>query len=92
MDAQRIAALLRELADELEGTTAPKPETVPPDDLLTIPEAAALLRLSPKSTYKLVDEGKLDVVRLSTRRLRIRRPSLVAFITRQETTPRRKLR
>ena len=60
------------------------------EDLLTVPEAAGILRLSPKSVYKLVDEGRLPVVRMSARRLRLRRASLLAWLERQEDAPRKR--
>jgi len=60
------------------------------DELLTVVQAAEVLRLSPKSVYKLIDEGRLPVVRMSARRLRLRRASLLAWLERQEDAPRKR--
>jgi excisionase family DNA binding protein len=39
--------------------------------LLTVPEVAELLRLSPRSIHRLIDDGRLPIVRLG-RAIRIR--------------------
>lgn len=53
-------------------------------DVLTVDEAAVFLRLNKKTLYKLIDEGKVPHVRLSERRLRLLRSSLVAWLAGQE--------
>ena len=52
------------------ATTSPTP-TVPLRPLLTVPEVAALLRLSPRSIHRLIADGRLPIVRLG-RAIRIR--------------------
>lgn len=59
-------------------------------DVLTVPEAAALLRLNVKTLYKLIDEGAVPHVRIGERRIRLRRSSLVAWLASQESAPGRK--
>lgn len=59
-------------------------------DVLTVPEAAAYLRLNVKTLYKLIDEGRVPYVRLTERRIRLRRSSLVAWLAGQERAPRRR--
>jgi excisionase family DNA binding protein len=61
-------------------------------DVLTVPEAAAYLRLNPKTLYKLIDEGRVPYVRIGERRIRMRRSSLVAWLAGQERAPRRDTR
>jgi excisionase family DNA binding protein len=50
------------------------------DLLLTIPEAAARLQMTPDGVYKLVQRGKLKAVRLSARKTRISRHALERYI------------
>lgn len=57
-------------------------------EVLTAPEAAALLRLNLKSLYKLVDEGKVPCSRIGPRRLRFLRTSLLAWLAGRESTSR----
>lgn len=62
-------------------------------DVLTVDEAATLLRLHVKSLYKLIDEGRIPCVRLSRRRIRLLRSSLLAWLKGHETgSPQRRNR
>ena len=55
--------------------------------LLTIPEAAALLRIARNTCYELVQQGKLPAVRLGERIIRIPRFGLEAWLARQAGLP-----
>ena len=68
-------------------TTAP-PLDVDPDVLL-VPEAAAFLRLNVKTLYKLIEERKVPHIRLTPRRIRLRRSTLVAWLAGQESDPKK---
>ena len=57
----------------------PKPATLPDAQLLTIPQAAALLCLSPRKTWELTATGELPTVRIG-RAVRIDRRDLEAWI------------
>lgn len=46
------------------------------DSLLTVRDTAALLRVGPTKTWGLIAEGKLEVVRLSSRCTRVKRSSV----------------
>lgn len=50
------------------------------DELLTVAEVAATLRLNPQTIRNWIDAGKLPHVRLGTRRVRIWRSDYQAFI------------
>jgi len=54
------------------------------DDLLTIPEAAQRIRVSRATLFKFIKEGRLQVVRLSARKVLIRREELEKFIRESE--------
>lgn len=58
-------------------------------DILTVPEAADFLRMTPKALYSLIGQGDVPYVRIGGRRLRLRRSSLVAWLASQERAPRR---
>lgn len=65
----------------------------PEPELLTVPEIAALLRLAPKSIYKLVEEGALPGVRRVGRRaIRFYRPEVVAWLATGQRSDSRKRR
>jgi excisionase family DNA binding protein len=51
-----------------------------PDELLTVAEVAELLKLNAQTIRDWLDRGELPYVRLGTRRGRIRRSDLDAFI------------
>lgn len=48
-------------------------------DLLTVKEAAALLKVSPYTVYRWVAEGRLPAVRYSRRVIRLRRSDVVSL-------------
>ncbi len=58
-------------------------------EVLTVAEAACFLRLPRKTLYKLIDQGVVPHVRLTTSRIRLRRSSLVAWLASQESSSRR---
>jgi excisionase family DNA binding protein len=61
-----------------DSTSAPRPEPrLPP--FLTVREAAALLRVDPKTIYAAVDAGQLDHLRLG-RKILIKRDPLLGAI------------
>ena len=60
------------------ATTSPA-ATAPLRPLLTVPEVAALLRLSPRSIRRLIDDGRLPIVRLG-RAIRIRPQDVEALV------------
>jgi excisionase family DNA binding protein len=65
----------------------------PDHDVLTVAEAASFLRMPAKTLYRLIDEGRVPHVRMTERRIRLLRSSLVAWLTGQERSPRdRKVR
>jgi excisionase family DNA binding protein len=94
----RLAALHRQRAAiDLEiaalldgGEDGPSLAKTVPDELLTVAEAAPLLRMTTNSVYSLIAEKKLPVVRLSSRRLRLRKAALISWLDRQETAPRKR--
>lgn len=59
-------------------------------EVLTVPEAAAFLRLNVKTLYKLIEDGTVPHVRIGERRIRLVRSSLVAWLASQECAPGRK--
>lgn len=62
------------------------------DAVLTVPEAAAFLRLNTKTLYKLIDEGRVPHTRLTERRIRLLRSSLIAWLAGQERGSREQAR
>jgi excisionase family DNA binding protein len=84
MDVQeRLAVALALLLSRLEVLTPP-PQVAPGagegelTELLTVAEAARLLRLTPKAVRNRIDRGQLPVIRLG-RTVRIRRRHVLAF-------------
>ncbi len=55
-----------------------------PDQLMTVAEAAALLRVGQRTIYRWADEEKIPVVRLAGTTLRIRHSSLVSWMEASE--------
>jgi excisionase family DNA binding protein len=51
-----------------------------PGELLTIPETAKFLRIGRDSTYRLVREGRIPVVRLGGKLIRVPRAALLAHL------------
>jgi excisionase family DNA binding protein len=83
MDVQeRLAAALALLLLRLEVLASPRPAPTAGEseltELLTVTEAAKLLRLTPKAVRNRIDRGQLPVIRLG-RTVRIRRRHVLAF-------------
>ncbi len=53
-------------------------------DLLTVPEVAAMLRLSERKVRRLISGGELKAVQLSERATRVRPADLDAFLLERE--------
>ena len=53
---------------------------VSPLKLLTVPDAAARLGVSPRKIWKLIAEGKLPTVRVGDRATRISEAAMATFI------------
>jgi excisionase family DNA binding protein len=51
------------------------------DELLTVHEVAEHLKVNPQTVRNWIDRGELASVRIGSRRVRIRRPDLEAFIS-----------
>jgi len=54
--------------------------TVGADILLTVKEAARLLKVSTATVYSLCESGRLTYVRISTHSIRIRRTDMAQFV------------
>ena len=57
------------------------PEIAPEADLLTVPEAAAALKVSPVTVSRWLRQGRLPAYRLGPRAVRIRRADLAAVFS-----------
>jgi len=57
------------------------------DELLTVKEAAAILKVTPHTIYRWVGEGRLPAVRHSRRVLRLRRSDVETQVTVDHTQP-----
>ena len=55
-----------------------------PDQLMTVAEVAAFLRVGHRTVYRWIEEGKIPVVRLAGTTLRIRRSSLLQWMAASE--------
>jgi len=55
--------------------------------LLTIPEVAYRLSLSPRTVYRLIDSGDLESVKIRRNR-RVRQPALERYLNRLQSTQR----
>lgn len=53
-------------------------------ELLTVPEVAAILRLSERKVRRLINDGELKGVQLGERAIRIRPSDLDAFLVERE--------
>ena len=53
--------------------------------LLTIPEVSKLLRISERTTYRLIEAGKLKAIKISRKATRIEEKDLNNFIKRHKT-------
>ena len=58
-----------------------------PDELLTVNEVAALLKLNQQTIRNMIDRGDLRAVRVGARRVRIRQSQLDAFLAAGESGP-----
>jgi excisionase family DNA binding protein len=56
-----------------------------PDELLTVDEVAAILKVNPQSVRNWLDRGDLSGVRVGKRRIRIRQSDLDRFLGGDET-------
>lgn len=66
----RVTQLLAELATAITELSAPLPsDAAPVERLLTVPEAAALLRISRTTAYQVIGTGELGSLRIRGRRL-----------------------
>ncbi len=54
------------------------------NELLTVPEVAAILRLSERKVRRLINDGELTGVQLGERTIRIRPEDLDAFLVEHE--------
>lgn len=92
----RIANALERISQQLEGNTIPNPnksselfnESIPdqgkPKEVLTVNEAAEILRISLPSMYSLAEAGEIRSVRVG-RRVLLSRTSLMEFISGKKT-------
>ncbi len=67
-----------------QNPSAPGPDD---DQLLTVPEAAQLLRIQPTSLYHFISDKRVPVVRLSARCVRFSRKALLQWIASMTETP-----
>lgn len=51
-----------------------------PDEFLTVAEVAQLLKLNPQTVRNVIDRGELPAIRVGSRRVRIQRSDLDAFL------------
>ena len=59
-------------------------------NLLTIREAAETIRISRATLFKLIKDGRLQVVRITPRKVLVRREELERLIEESEKTPHKK--
>ena len=57
------------------------------DEILTIKEAAKLLRVSQTQIYRLIKEGELPVIKRGKRYTRLQRTDLLFFLERYRKEP-----
>lgn len=87
---RRRAAIDLEIAELLDGGGDRPGPVLAEEEMLTVAEAAPILKVTTNAVYSLIQEGKLPCVRLSPRRLRLQRSELLAWLGRQEGAHRRK--
>jgi excisionase family DNA binding protein len=63
------------------------PEIAPDADLLTVPEAATVLKVSPVTVSRWLRQGRLPAYRLGPRAVRIRRADLAAVFSPARARP-----
>jgi len=70
------------MKDRLSATSAVESDGCVNDDdrLLTVPEVAALLQMSPGGVYHLISQRRIPTVHISSRCVRFRRSALLAWI------------
>ncbi len=61
-------------------TTAP-PRPIPPTSLLTVPEAALAMGVSPRMVWRLIATSAIPAVRVGARSTRIRATDLEKYLT-----------
>jgi excisionase family DNA binding protein len=54
--------------------------TRPPEEIMLVPEVAALMRVTDKTVYRLIETGKLRAYRLGDRIIRIKRADVEALL------------
>lgn len=54
---------------------------LPNESLFTVPELAAIFKVSVKTLYGWIDQGKLDAVKIGPRVVRITREAAIKLIT-----------
>jgi excisionase family DNA binding protein len=54
--------------------------TRPPEEIMLVPEVAALMRVTDKTVYRLIETGKLRAYRLGDRVIRIKRADVEALL------------
>jgi excisionase family DNA binding protein len=57
------------------------------EELLTIGDASAFLKLKPRTLYKLVREGRLGCIQVTAKERRFTRDQLAAYVEAQTITP-----
>lgn len=62
------------------------------ETVMTAKDAAAFLSVNVRTLYKLVDENKIPHVRMTERRIRFLKSSLLAWLARRESAPGRRPR
>ncbi len=74
-----LAALAAVPAGDAEAAARP-PANEPPQQLLTVPAAAARLHLAPSYVYELIRRGQLAAVRIGPRYVRVSPEAVAAFV------------
>ena len=60
-----------------------------PDELLTVAEVAQTLRLNPQTVRNMIDRGEIPAIRVGSRRVRVERSDLDAFLAEGRRVTRR---
>jgi excisionase family DNA binding protein len=56
------------------------PRTRPPEEIMLVPEVAALMRVTDKTVYRYIESGILPAYRLGDRVIRIKRADVEALL------------
>jgi excisionase family DNA binding protein len=83
----RDQVLRQLLVNRLGALTSPPMARADHDELLTVPEVAALLKLSPERVYELHRIGELPSVVLGERQVRVGRRDLDQYLQKRRTSP-----